>query len=309
MTAPAEHSPAEFIMPLNMNGLAGRMLVMPPSRRKKREILFIYGHHSTIERWYTVAEELRKYGTVTIPDLPGFGGMQSFYKIGQRPTIDTLADYLAAFVKLRYKRRRLTIVGLSFGFVIVTRMLQRYPDIAKRVDLLVSIVGFSHRDDFTFSKRRYLLYRAGATLFSWSVPAWVYRHTFLQPAALRRIYHKSFNAEDKFKGLEAEEFQATMEMEIDLWHRNDVRTHMATNIQMLTVDNCQTRVLLPVWHVYMKQDRYFDPHLVEQHLKVIYSDVTMAQSRLETHAPSVIADTKTVAKLIPPQLKRELQRN
>lgn len=309
MTAPAEQSPAEFIVPLNMNGLAGRMLAMPSSRRKKREILFVYGHHSTIERWYTVAEELRKYGTVTIPDLPGFGGMDSFYKIGQRPTLDALADYLAAFIKLRYKRRRVTIVGLSFGFVIVTRMLQRYPDIAKRVDLLVSIVGFSHRDDFTFTKSRYLFYRVGAAFFSWRLPAWLYRYVILQPAILRRIYYKSFNAADKFKGLEAEEFQATMEMEIDLWHRNDVRTHMATNIQMLKVDNCQAQIDLPVWHVYMQQDRYFDPQLVEQHLRVIYSNVLMAQSKLEAHAPSVIADSKTVAKLIPPQLKRELQRS
>jgi pimeloyl-ACP methyl ester carboxylesterase len=103
----------------------------------------VYGHHSSLERWWGVVQDLNQYGGVTMPDLPGFGGMQSLYKIGEKPDVDTLADYLAAFVKLRYKRRRVTIAGLSFGFVVATRMLQRYPDLVKKVDLLISVAGFA----------------------------------------------------------------------------------------------------------------------------------------------------------------------
>jgi len=80
--------------------------------------------------------------------------MDSFYKIGRAPTLDAFADYLAAFIKMRYRNRRVTIVGISFGFLVVTRMLQRYPELCKRIDLVVSIVGFMHRDDFTFPPRR-----------------------------------------------------------------------------------------------------------------------------------------------------------
>ena len=85
----------------------------------------LYGHHSSLERVYGLAEDMSQYGNVTIPDYPGFGGMDSFYKIGMKPTLDNLADYLATFVKLRYRGKKVTIVGMSLGFVIATRMLQR----------------------------------------------------------------------------------------------------------------------------------------------------------------------------------------
>src|SRR3982751_3045218 len=96
----------DYIRPLEMNGLTGRMLHMPAPKNKKRDILLIYGHHSCLERMYGVAEDLNQYGAVTMPDLPGFGGMDSFYKIGMEPTLDNLADYLAAFIKLRYKGKK-----------------------------------------------------------------------------------------------------------------------------------------------------------------------------------------------------------
>ena len=75
-----------------------------------------------LERWWGLVQNFNEYGAVTMPDLPGFGGMDSFYTIGRRPTIDAFADYLAAFIKLRYKRKRITIVGISFGFLVATRM-------------------------------------------------------------------------------------------------------------------------------------------------------------------------------------------
>src|SRR4051812_21299994 len=129
--------PAEYILPLYMNGLSGRMLRMPAPKNKKRDILFIYGHHASIERHFGVAELLNKYGSVTMPDLPGFGGMDSFYKIGEKPTLDNLADYLASFIKLRYKRQKFIIAGYSLGVMIITRMLQKHPQIAKKVEMNV----------------------------------------------------------------------------------------------------------------------------------------------------------------------------
>ena len=124
-----------------MNGLQGRMLHLPAPKGRNREILLVYGHHSSLERWWGLAQVLNRYGAVTMPDLPGFGGMDSLYKIDKKPTIDNLADYLAAFVKMRYKRRRVTIIGMSFGFVVVTRMLQRFPELVKKVDVLTSLLS------------------------------------------------------------------------------------------------------------------------------------------------------------------------
>ena len=80
--------PAEFIQPLNINRLEGRVLRLPaPSVKRNREILLLYGHHSSIERMYTLAAEFNRYGAVTMPDWPGLGGMDSLFRIGKKPTI------------------------------------------------------------------------------------------------------------------------------------------------------------------------------------------------------------------------------
>lgn len=309
MAKRTEKNPADYIVPLYMNGLQGRMLRMPPPPNRKREILFIYGHHSTLERWWGVIQDLNQYGAVTVPDLPGFGGMQSMYKLGQKPDIDTLADYLAAFVKMRYKNRRVTIAGLSFGFVVVTRMLQRYPDIAKKVDMLVSVVGFAHTDDFTFSRPRMFMYRLGTHLFSLRAPALFFRYVLLQPALLRLAYHRSYNAKHKFKSLEGDQFKEIMDFEIHLWHANDLRTHMYTSAAFLNFNNCTQQVNLPVWHVSVKTDRYFDNNVVEQHMRVIFTDFYEVPSKMDNHAPSIIADMKAAAPLFPAKLRRALNQS
>src|SRR3990167_2879396 len=177
--------PDEFVVPLNMNGLRGRMVRLPAPKNKKREVLLIYGQHANLERYYGFAELLNKYGAVTMPDLPGFGGMDSFYKLGTKPNLDDFADYLATFVRWRYKNRRVSIVGLSFGFLVVTRMLQKYPDIAKKVDILVSGAGLAHKDDFTFSKSRYLSYLYLSKFFSMQVTSIFFRYAIVNTFFLK----------------------------------------------------------------------------------------------------------------------------
>jgi pimeloyl-ACP methyl ester carboxylesterase len=310
MPRKASTNPADYIVPLNINGLRGRMLKVPAPNTKQaagKEILFVYGHHSSLERWWGVMQALNRYGTVTMPDLPGFGGMDSFYTIGKKPTIDNMADYLAAFIKLRYKNKRVAIAGMSFGFVIATRMLQKYPELTKKVSLLVSIVGFAHRDDFAFSKPRYYAYR-WATGLMWHRPLnWLFRYGALNARVLRLAYAKTNNAKNKFSLAETkDEFDRIMEVEIGLWHNNDVRTWFYTSNEFLQVDNCRQRIDLPLWHVSAKVDHYFNNHIVEQHLKVIFKDVQIAEIDVKAHAPSVIADEKAAAPLLPPKLRKAL---
>jgi pimeloyl-ACP methyl ester carboxylesterase len=111
-----------------------------------------------------------------MPDLPGFGAMDSFYKIGRAATLDNYADYMASFIKLRYKRKKPIIVGMSFGFIVVTRMLQRCPDLVKKVEMLVSFAGFAHKDDFTFKKTRWRFYYYLSKFFSYHLPALFFRY-------------------------------------------------------------------------------------------------------------------------------------
>lgn len=304
--------PADYIVPLNVNGLEGRMLRLPAPKTKQaagRDILFIYGLHSSLERWWGLAQVLNRYGAVTMPDLPGFGGMDSFYKIGKQPTIDNMADYVAAVVKLRYRRKKVTIVGLSYGFVVVTRMLQKYPELTGKVTLLVSIVGFAHKDDFIFTKTRYRLYRLGTGLIKRRLPAKIFREVALNPWVLRTFYGRTHNAKSKYALADTyDALEEIQQVEVGLWRNNDARTWAFTTNEILRFDNCQVRVDLPVWHVAAHNDHYFDNHLVEQHFKVIFNGFDTASFDLKAHAPSVLATEKDAAVLLPTKLKRYLAR-
>lgn len=295
----------DFIVPLDINGMQGRMLYMPAPKGKTKDILFVYGHHSSLERWWGLAQVLNTYGAVTMPDLPGFGGMDSFYTIGKKPTIDNFADYLAAFIKLRYKHKKCVIAGMSFGFIIVTRMLQRYPDMAKNVDMVVSVAGFAHRDDFIIPGRWYNLYRAAGYVFEHRFPAWLFSRVFFNAFVLRRTY--KIDANRKMAGHSPEMFEKLVQMEVTLWRDNDWRTAASTIKQFLEVDNCQHQVHLPVYHVGMKGDQYFDNYRVEQHLRIIFDEFhLMAVVDAKHHAPSVIADKKETLPFVPLKLRRVL---
>jgi pimeloyl-ACP methyl ester carboxylesterase len=300
--------PADFIVPLNINGLQGRMLRLPSKSKGGRNILFIYGQHSSLERWYGIAEELNKLGEVTMPDLPGLGGMTSLYKIGRNGDIDSMAEYLATFIKLKFRGKKITIIGMSLGFVVATRMLQKYPQLVGRVDNLVSIVGFAHKDDFNWTRRRVTTYEVISKIFSRKWPALAFRHTALSPSVLRLVYHRTHNAREKFEGFSGDEFKRTMDMEIELWHVNDIRTQFKNYMEMFNLDNTQTRINLPVYHVAAKKDRYFDNVKVEEHMRRIFNDFTVFYTKAPNHAPTVIATAKDAAPFIPAGLKRLLSK-
>lgn len=306
MANTSQKRPKDFISSLYINGLQGRMLYIPSTSDKKREMLYVYGHHSSLERFWGITEDLSQYGPVTMPDLPGFGGMDSFYKIGQEASLDNLADYLASFIKLRYKRKTITIIGLSLGFVVATRMLQRNPELVKKVDLLVSAVGFTHHDDFKFSKTRYRAYLNLSRFFKHPLPAIFFKNVVLNPLFLRMAYSKTHNAKDKFIGYSKSEQLAIMKHEIHLWHVNDVRTHMATAVEFLTLNNCQKKIKLPVWHISVKADRYFNHHGVEQHMRIIFEDFHEVKSEMDSHGPSMIQTKEEAEPFMPGKLRKLL---
>jgi len=304
----ASRKPEDFIMPLIINGLEGRMLKIPAKGKGQREILFVYGSHSTLERWFGLAEELNKLGAVTMPDLPGLGGMTSLYKIGFPANIDNLAEYLATFIKLKFKNKRVTIVAMSLGFVIATRMLQNHPELVKKTDAMVSIVGFTRADDFKYPKRRIFVYKQISKFFSRKWPAILFRYTALQPLVIRSIYHRTHNAKEKFQDASGDEFRRTMDTEIELWHKNDVRTQFKTYIEMFDLDNTDRRIDLPVYHVTAKNDRYFDNVRVEEHMRRIFKDYKEFFSKAPNHAPTVISTAKEAAPFMPAALRKILKK-
>jgi pimeloyl-ACP methyl ester carboxylesterase len=300
----------KHIEQLYISGMRGRIMRMPApkGKAKKSEILLLYGQHASLERMAGIAEFLNVYGAITVPDLPGFGGMDSFYKVGSKPTLDNYADYLAALIKLHYKNKRIRIVAVSFSFLIVTRMLQRYPDIAGRVDLLVSFVGFLHRDDFHVKPFYYWSWRTLGKTFSGKFSSSLFRYVVLQPWNIRFAYSLVSSKHPKLKKSAELEKKRQVDYEIKLWQMNDTRTRMKTLTLMLTADLCDKRVKLPVYHVSATEDFYFDNNMVEQHMKVVYSAFENIPSESETHMPTVLVDAAEAGPFVPPRLRELLSK-
>jgi alpha-beta hydrolase superfamily lysophospholipase len=282
------------------------MLHMPSTSKRKREILLIYGHHAMLERWWGLVENLAQYGSVTMPDMPGFGGMESFSKIGKTPDIDAFADYLAAFFKLRYRNKRVTIYAISFGFVVVTRMLQRHPELAKKVDLLISAVGLMHGDDIVFDRKRKIISKALSRFIATRPISFAGRKIFLNRFVLRKMYAKLPNSKRRMIEITDEEFDMSMELEVELWQKNHVRTHWLTTNEMLHLDNSKVTIPIPVIHVVSKQDHYLNNISVEQHMRQVFSGYTQFVAQTKAHVPSVIADKKAMSVMIPKDLRKVL---
>lgn len=239
---------------------------------------------------------------VTMPDLPGFGGMDSLYKIGKQATLDNIADYLADFIKQRYQPGdRFTIVGMSLGFVVVTRMLQRHPGLTAHVKKLVSLFGFSHKNDFVLPPNRRNFFLWGSRVFALPGLSHAYRALLLNRFVLKRAYHKTPNAREKFKGNSPGQQAENMAFEIKLWQESDLRTYMKTSAEFLTLDNTKVPVGLPVHHIAVAADRYFNNDVVEKHFKQIFLDFTLiAELENANHAPTFIATKQQAGALITP---------
>ena len=302
-------NPTKDIKPIHINGLNGRMLRVRPNTHKNVEILLLYGHHASIERMLGVAEVLARYGGVTMPDYPGFGGMDSFYKIKQKPTLDNYADYMYTFIKWRYKKKKITIAATSFGFLIVTKMLDKYPELTKQVNLLISFVGFLHHEEFILPKNRMRIGKAMGLVFSTKPLAWFAQHIVLRKSLIKYAYKRAANSHAKLKDAESsEELERRLDFEAVLWTINDIRTHMFTQRLMLTINLLDIRIPdVAVHYVGVTHDHFFDMHIIEQHLKIVYKNCTFAKSLSKAHAPTVIATPEDAKAMLPPKTIHVLQ--
>lgn len=291
-----------------MNGLNGRLLNLPSkNENSKREFLLIYGHHSSIERMQGYVEILSRYGKVILPDIPGFGGMESFYKIGQKPTIDNYADYLAAFVKLKFKRKKFVLVGMSFSVPIYVRMLQKYPEIVKNVEFCVSLVGFVHHEDFSIPNK-YLKPAIVLSKFgSIKMVAFLFSKIILHRKTVRFLYRLTADKHGKLLN-SGDDKSRRIEMETELWIVNDFRTKMFTQLEMFKVNLCDIQLKSTIHHLSTKSDIYFNQNTVAQHMQIIFSKFKHYISPFEAHAPSVSATVIEIEPLIPKELLKVLKK-
>lgn len=299
---------SSYVSNIEINGLRGRMLNLPAPENTNKNILLIYGHHASLERMFGIAENLNDYGSVIAPDLPGFGGMSSFHAIGYKPTIENFADYLATFIKLKFKNKKFVIVSMSFSFLIVTKMLQKYPEIADQVETLVSSVGFVHHEDFSLSKPKQFGIVALGTIFQSRPMAFIAGKTIFSEFAVKSFYNHFGHLHTKMNDTEDKKIrEKRIKAEVILWRINDIRTRMKTMKDMFSVDLLDKKVDIPVHHVFVDGDRFFDNRVVEQHMKIIYKDFKGIQTNINGHMPSIVANKKEADVFIPDGLKKLLK--
>ena len=294
--------PKTFVRPLKIHSLSGRVVELPaPDSRHTTDILVIYGHHSSLERMYSTAEAINQFGSIIMPDLPGFGGMPSLADIGKRPSIDNLADYLADFVRQRFaNNKQFVIFGMSFGFVVATRMLQRHPDLQKQVRFVISFVGFTHFKDFKVKARTYnLLKFTASTLSKRRLPARIIANTIVQRPFIATAYNLRAKTHPKMKGFSYDERKSLIDFEVVLWQSNELYTYFATGHEMLTLDLTHTPVAVPVHHIAVEADQYFDNKVVKRHMEQIYAEYHLHEAEMENHAPTIIETAAAAKKIIP----------
>ncbi len=305
--------PAGTIRRININGLSGRVLTIPKAKNgnkksKDVEILLVYGMHSSLERWYTLAKALTQFGNVTMPDLPGHGGMDSFYRIKMEPTLDNFADYLATFIKLHYKNKRFIILGMSLGFEIVTDLLARYPDITQNTDLVVSGVGFTHHRDFKIKRSNQAVLKVIGYIISRRALGYLTQHLIFNRFFVSlgfRIWGRKHLK--KYIGLTKEQIREYSQIDIDLWRINDVRTRGYTAYKMFISDLTYLHVPLAVHHIHVPDDQYFYRDRVKQHMSMIYTGYHEYLANFVSHGSPLIATESEAMSMFNQELQKHIR--
>jgi hypothetical protein len=185
-------------------------------------------------------------------------------------------------------------------------MLQRYPELSGKVDILISSVGFMHKNDFHWSPGKRFLMRLGSRLFATRPVALIIRYGFLNRPVIKTLTQHLSHSKHRFIEVSPDEFERTMDFEVELWQANDVRTHWRTTSQFFSLDNTKTPVALPVWHIVSKNDHYFNNISVEQHMRRVFTGYQRFVSKSKAHTPHITADKKAASVMVPVELRRLL---
>jgi len=289
-----------YIHPLKYKTLVGRQAIIG-KKNVKLNIVYIYGTHSSLERSWGIIQALSDYGNLYAPDMPGFGGMDSLYKIKQVASIDNLADFIIDYLEHQFDGQKYCLIGLSFGFVVITRALQKKPQLKNNVLSLVSLSGFSKYDEFKFSRIRHFGYLQGSRFFDHYLLSRFFEKIVLSNFVLSNFYLRTYNAKNKLIG-SVMDYEKQVKFEVNLWHQNDVRTWLHTTREFLKLDNTKKKIDLNLLHVTAKNDNFFDYQKVINNFKLIFKQVDYDLVDFNSHSVSILANKSEAQTLIPKKL-------
>ena len=309
--APPIEIPDQYLSNINFSGLKGRLLYLPMPKRKSKTFVVLSGQHAAHERMYSIAQAINDYGEVYLPDLPGFGGMTSFYKIGKRPTWDNYADYLYTFLKTHNLREDIWFFASSFGAQVMTRMLEKYPDSQAWVKQPIAFVGFAAGSNFHMSKAYRGLILAISYPISTRPGAWLAKRALFNRLGLHLMLAVFTRTKAKMQSDDGVLKNEMKSMEGYLWTVNDKRTHAATAITMLRDDlrrYNKAKIKLKLHNITTDSDQYFDNERVRAAFLELYDKYETSSLNLHVHAPSLIADKAAVKSMLSSETLKVLKR-
>jgi pimeloyl-ACP methyl ester carboxylesterase len=301
-------SDADYYKPFVYQELRGRYMFMPGKNGAARTFIVLYGQHATLERIEPIVSALTEFGDVYAVDYPGFGGMEPAYKINKKPTLDFYAGHIKHFIdEIIPQDKTLTLLGISYGFQLITETLNQYPELNTRVEDVVSFVGFVHHEDFHMppSYSIPMLYMlaipgrtwAGSKILGFLKSDWI----------IGAIYMITKPIQAKFKSLSKKEAKTYMAEQAWLWKINDFRTHAATGWDLCKRNDLTTyRINVPVTHIGVPKDHLIDNARVAEELKVIYNGFQTYDLNLAIHAPLDVDSRESVLDLLPKELRNYL---
>jgi pimeloyl-ACP methyl ester carboxylesterase len=289
-----------YLQPLELNGMRGRQMIHPArDKAHNDDILFIYGIHGNMERFYGIVHYLANFGNVSMPDLPGFGGMDTFYSVGKKPTFDEYADYMYDYIKAHYGDKKFKLAALSYGFVVATRMFQRHPDIKDQITLVISVVGIADSDNFGVSKRTVRLFKTIFFLFRHQPTRWLAYHVAFSEMVLRRTYKPNH---PKMVALAPEDRPAFIAFESYLWRINDLRTYGFAMRELFTFHHPKGKIPVKIHHIGTPHDHWLNDKKVQMHLHELYDGVTVHISPIKNHGGTAYDSEDEAKEIMPPSI-------
>lgn len=296
-------------MKINIGGLRGRLVKYESQTTGNNKFLIVSGHHTAHERMISFAEFLADYGDVYMVDLPGFGGMDSFRKIGKSISYDNYAEFLYTILKTQKLTKDVTVFSVSVGTQFVTRLFQKYPESQKWVSQSIGFVGFGAAKDFAMGGIYKFIILIYATLASTRVGALLAKIILLNRYSLKAAMTLFSKFKSKMKTDDTALRKMFIQMEVYLWIVNDMRTQSLTTLMMFNTDlrkYSDDLITVPFHNIVTKEDQYFDTKEINKTFRDMYTMYKPHYLEMGAHMPSMIADKAAVAKLFNQQIIDEI---
>lgn len=131
----------DYIYFLDVNGMNGRHVRLPSRSKTNNQIVVFGGFLSSAEKHFGMLEYLRDFGEVHYIDLPGYGGMDSLYKIDEFPLCDNYGDYIFSVLKTLKSINQPIVISLGSSITFISNLLVRHPTSRKRIKRVIHIDG------------------------------------------------------------------------------------------------------------------------------------------------------------------------